>query len=332
MSAIITEGLTKRFGDLVAVNRLNLDIPEGGVVGFVGPNGSGKSTTIRMLLGLINPSAGSGEVLGAPISKPAAYAHRVGALIESPSFVPSLSARANLRSLAALRGLPTTRVAEVVDTVGLSGRERDLVKTYSLGMKQRLAIAAALLPDPELLILDEPTNGLDPAGIVEVRILLQELGAQGRTLLVSSHLLSEIEAACSQVVIIRFGEMLFSGPLAELMVRTTAHVKVAPEHEPDAVRLAELYAARGWGFRQANGDLVVEARASDAPELNRVAALGGITLRKLSAYEDTLEDVFLEMTGATDGDNALFRSRQRAKRQPLFSQHASVTDKEVDDA
>jgi len=332
MSAIITQGLTKRFGGLVAVDRLDLDVPQGGVVGFVGPNGSGKSTTIRMLLGLISPSAGTGEVLGSPISRPAAYAARVGALIESPSFVPSLSASGNLRSLAALRGLPASRVAEVVGIVGLAGREHDLVKTYSLGMKQRLAIAAALLPDPELLILDEPTNGLDPAGIVEVRALLQELGAQGRTLLVSSHLLSEIQAACNHVVIIRFGEMLFSGPMTELMARTTSHVNVAPERPDDMTRLAEMYAARGWGVSATNTDLAIEASADVAPELNRIAAQGGITLRKLSAHEQTLEEVFLEMTGATDGDNALFRSRQRGKQHPIFARHASGTDKEARNA
>ncbi|MCG2806864.1 MAG: ATP-binding cassette domain-containing protein [Coriobacteriia bacterium] len=285
-----------------------------------------------MLLGLISPSDGTGEVLGTSIAHPEQYAHRVGALIESPSFVPSLSAGANLRSLAALRGLPAKRVAEVIDTVGLTGRERDLVKTYSLGMKQRLAIAAALLPNPELLILDEPTNGLDPAGIVEVRTLLQDLGAQGRTLLVSSHLLSEIEAACSQVVIIRFGEMLFSGPIAELMAATAAHVDVAPEHALDLPHLIELYGARGWGVRQNNNHLVVAAPAADAPELNRVATQGGITLRRLSAHEETLEDAFLRMTGATDHDNTLIRSNQRAKRTGLFSRHLPSTKKEADDA
>lgn len=331
MSAIITRGLTKRFGDLVAVDRLDLDVPKGGVVGFVGPNGSGKSTTIRMLLGLITPSQGTGEVLGEPITHPARYAHRVGALIESPSFVPSLSADANLRSLAALRGLPARRVAEVIDTVGLTGRGRDLVKTYSLGMKQRLAIAAALLPDPELLILDEPTNGLDPAGIVEVRNLLQDLGAQGRTLLVSSHLLSEIEAACSRVVVIRFGEMLFSGPLDELMAATSASVTVAPEHPADLQRLIESYGERGWETRHSDGELIVTAPASDAPELNRVAAQGGITLRRLSAREETLEDVFLRMTGGTDGDNTLTRSSQRSRR-TRKAPNVSSAKKEARDA
>jgi len=332
MDAIVTNGLTKHFGSLLAVDNLELRVPSGGVVGFVGPNGSGKSTTIRMLLGLLSPTSGTGEVLGSPISHPARYANRVGALIESPSFVPSLSARANLRSLAALRGLSAARIDAVIETVGLAGRDRDLVGTYSLGMKQRLAIAAALLPDPELLILDEPTNGLDPAGIVEVRNLLIDLGSQGRTLMVSSHLLSEIEAACNQVVIIRFGEMLFSGPLAELTARTCAHVDLAPEHERDMARLAELLGSRGYAVRRANGDLVIEAGAASAPELNRIAAQSGITLRKLSVHEETLEDTFLRMTGATDGVNALLRTRQRGGRRGLFAGRTSSTDKGAADA
>jgi ABC-2 type transport system ATP-binding protein len=164
MTAITAEGLTRRFGDLTAVDDLTFNIPSGGVVGFVGPNGSGKSTTIRVLLGLIAASDGTGTVLGAPIEHPERFANRVGALIEAPTFVGSLSAFDNLRSLAALRELPQQRIREVLDIVGLTGREHDKASTFSLGMKQRLGIAAALLPDPELLVLDEPTNGLDPAG------------------------------------------------------------------------------------------------------------------------------------------------------------------------
>jgi ABC-2 type transport system ATP-binding protein len=328
MNVITTHGLTKKFGNLIAVDRLDLDVPKGGVVGFVGPNGSGKSTTIRMLLGLIRPTAGEGEVLGVPISRPHEYARRVGALIESPSFVPSLSASANLRSLAALRGLPASRVDEVIETVGLSGRDKDLVKGYSLGMKQRLAIAAALLPDPELLILDEPTNGLDPAGIVEVRKLLQQLGNEGRTLLVSSHLLSEIQAACNRVVVIRFGEMLFSGPLAELMARATSHVDVAAEHPEDTARLSEIYRSHGWETELDTRLLVVRAPSDAAPDLNRLAVQNGITLRTLSVRDDTLEDVFLQITGSIDGDNALFRSRQKKKGFGL-SRHARETTKEA---
>ncbi len=165
-----------------------------------------------------------------------------------------------------------------------------------------------------------------------MRNLLIELGSQGRTLLVSSHLLSEIEAACNQVVIIRFGEMLFSGPLAELTARTSAHVDVAPEHEHEVARLAELLGSRGYNVRRANGDLVVDAGAAAAPEINRIAARSGITLRKLSAHEETLEDSFLRMTGATDGDNALFRSGQRSGRRGPFAGRTSSTDKEAADA
>lgn len=332
MDAIVTERLTKRFGDLTAVDRLDLRIPSGGVVGFVGPNGSGKSTTIRMLLGLLKPTAGTAHVLGAPISNPARYAHRVGALIESPAFVPGLSARANLRSLAALRGLPMRRVDEVLEIVGLSGRARDLVRTYSLGMKQRLAIAAALLPDPDLLVLDEPTNGLDPAGVVEIRTLLMELGREGRTLLVSSHLLSEIEAACDRVVVIRFGELLYSGPLADLKARTSSRVTLAPEHGSDAPRLAEICAAQGYAVRRANGELLVEAPADAAAELNRIAASSGITLRKLVASEQSLEDAFLRMTGAdADGDP---RSHPRSRARGILEPRGRTAParKEAEDA
>jgi ABC-2 type transport system ATP-binding protein len=329
MSVIATQGLTKRFGDLVAVDGLDLEIPKGGVVGFVGPNGSGKSTTIRMLLGLITPTSGEGQVFGESIARPARFAQRVGALIESPSFVPGLSAAANLRSLAALRGLPVSRVDEVIQVAGLAGRGRDLVKSYSLGMKQRLAIAAALLPDPELLILDEPTNGLDPAGIVEVRTLLQRLGAEGRTLLVSSHLLSEIEAACDRVVIVCFGELMFSGELKELMKRATVHVEVAPEHDEDLARLAELYRRNGWEAEPDATHVTVKAPGGASPELNRVAMSEGITLAILTPREDSLEDVFLSMTGGIDADNAVLRSQQRVKRRYVLSRREPGAEEEV---
>jgi ABC-2 type transport system ATP-binding protein len=181
MNALTADGLTRRFGDLVAVKHLTFEVPDGVVVGFVGPNGSGKSTTIRVLLGLIEASGGTGTVLGESIEHPERFADRVGALIESPAFVGSLSGRDNLRSLAALRGLPGKRINEVLEIVGLVGREGDKASTYSLGMKQRLGIAAALLPDPEMLVLDEPANGLDPAGIVEIRDLLRSRATDGRT-------------------------------------------------------------------------------------------------------------------------------------------------------
>ena len=306
---VTTQGLTRRFGDLVAVDSLDLDLPPGGVIGLVGPNGSGKSTLIRMLLGLIAPSSGSAQVLDSPISNPREYVARVGALIESPAFVPGLSARSNLLSLARLRGLPATRVDEVLDVVGLAGRDREPVKRFSLGMKQRLGIAAALLPDPELLILDEPTNGLDPAGIVEIRGLLQDLGRSGRTVVVSSHLMSEIESICTHLVIIRFGVLLYSGPIGDLLAKATNHVDVEAEHPEDTERLREALTRTGWEVTAAgDGKLRVEAPADAAADVNRAAVAAGITLRSLSSSRESLEAIFLEMTGTSDGELAAARS------------------------
>ena len=297
--AISTRGLTRRFGGLVAVDALSFDVPLGGVVGVVGPNGSGKSTTLRMLLGLIRPSAGTAEVLGESIADPSRYAHRVGALIESPAFVPNLSGRRNLASLAALRGLPSGRVEEVLRIVGLADRATDAVRTYSLGMKQRLGIAAALLPDPDLLVLDEPTNGLDPAGIVEIRSLLRRLADDGRTVVVSSHLLGELEAIADHVVVIRLGKLLFAGPLAELMGRAAAHIEVEPESPADDARLMRLYQERGWASSLADGRIRVEVDPARGAELNRVAQDASIVLGRLVPHTQSLEEIFLRLTDQT---------------------------------
>jgi ABC-2 type transport system ATP-binding protein len=300
--AVTTRALTRRFGDLTALDALTVDIPAGGLVGLVGPNGSGKSTLIRMLLGLMRPTAGDARVLGEPIAEPTAYAGRVGALVEGPAFVPGLSARRNLRSLARLRGLDVDRVQQVLDLVGLGARADEPVKRFSLGMKQRLGIAAALLPDPPLLVLDEPTNGLDPAGIVAMRRLLRDLAADGRTVVVSSHLLSEIEAICDHVVVIRFGHLLFDGPLAALLAQESERIVAEPEHDRDLPALHEVLVRGGWGARIVGAAVRVEAGAGHAPAINRAASAGGITLRRLEVHEDTLEDVFLRLTGgAGDG-------------------------------
>jgi ABC-2 type transport system ATP-binding protein len=302
LSVISTRKLTRRFGQIVAVRDLDLEIPPGGVVGLVGPNGSGKSTLIRLLLGLIRPSGGEAFVFGHSIAEPSSFSARVGALIESPAFIPSLSARANLRSLARLRGVPDHRVDEVLDVVGLLGRAKDPARQFSLGMKQRLGIAAALLPDPELLVLDEPTNGLDPAGIVEIRGLLRRLGDEGRTVVVSSHLLSEIEAACDSLAVIRYGELLYSGPLADLVAQAGEAIEVVPEHPADVARLSRLLADEGWTAVVRDGDIHISARASLAPDVNRLAAAAGITLRELRPHEASLEEIFLRLTGAVSGD------------------------------
>jgi ABC-2 type transport system ATP-binding protein len=266
-----------------------------------------------MLLGLIRPTAGTAQVLSGSIEDPAEYVARVGALIESPAFVPSLSARSNLTSLARLRGLPSERVNQVLDIVGLTGRDKDPVKSYSLGMKQRLGIAAALLPDPQLLILDEPTNGLDPAGIVEIRALLRRLADEDRTVIVSSHLLAEIEAACDYIVVIRFGELMFAGPIEELMAQTSPHVDVQPEYEEDMAKLAAVLQGAGYTAEMRGEDLRIAGEDLAAADINRMAASAGITLSSIVAVQESLESVFLKMTGESDA--ALAQQRAAAAQE-----------------
>jgi ABC-2 type transport system ATP-binding protein len=261
-----------------------------------------------MLLGLIRAGEGTAHVFDHPISRPSAYDHRVGALVENPAFVPGLSARSNLLSLARLRGLPTARVEEVLGVVGLAGRDSEPVKRFSLGMKQRLGIAAALLSDPELLILDEPTNGLDPAGIVEIRALLMDLGRSGRTVVVSSHLLAEIEAACDYIVIIRFGQLMFAGPTEELLTQTSAHIDLRPERLGDLGPLLDGLHAQGWRGERMGDFLRMHVEPGRAGDLNRAATAAGFTLAHLVVGQDSLEDIFLEMTGHSDGELAAGRA------------------------
>ena len=313
MAVIATRSLTRRFGSITALDRLTVELPPGGVIGLVGPNGSGKSTLIRTLLGLIRPTSGEADVLGLPIAQPKRYASSLGTMIEGPAFIGSLSARANLTSLAHLHGTPMARVDEVLGQVGLLGRDREPVRHFSLGMKQRLGIAVALLADPDLLILDEPTNGLDPAGIVEIRELLRRLAQDGRTVVVSSHLLSELEAICTYLVIIRFGELLFAGPITELRARTGAHVDFSPERPEDADLLADALRATGWQVQRIDGGLRATGTGR-AADVNRAAAAAGITLARLWEAQDSLEELFLEMTGRTDGE--LAAGRAPAGREP----------------
>ena len=307
-NVVTTTGLTRRFGAITAVDRLSIEVPGAGVIGLVGPNGSGKSTLIRMLLGLIRPTSGTATVLGLPISCPAKYASKVGALVESPAFISGLSARANLVSLARLRRLPLGRVDEVLSIVGLTGRDREPVGNFSLGMKQRLGIAAALLPDPELLILDEPTNGLDPAGIVEIRSLLRSLGEAGRTVIVASHLLAEVQLACDYLVVVRFGELVFAGPMAEMLARSRPHVDLRAEHARDTEGLRAALVAGGWEVGVTDDVLRVTTTASSSADLNRAATAAGVTLSELVVVQDSLEDIFLTMTGRTDGELAAARA------------------------
>ena len=297
---ISVHGLTKSFGDRHAVENLTFDLAQGTVTGFVGPNGAGKSTTIRMLLGLIRPTAGTATVLGHPIGDPRAYLSRVGALVEAPAFYPQLSGYRNLLVLTRLAQLPTSRINEVLDIAGLSDRGKDRYKDYSLGMKQRLGLAAALLQNPELLILDEPTNGLDPAGIVEIRTLLHELSQQGTSVLVSSHNLSEIQAVCNEILLIKNGKLLWSGAIDTLLASHGATLVVAPEHVRDIGALTALVANTGYPATTRGDHLEIRAPQSWAAELNRKAMTAGITLRELAMRDANLEQTFLDLTDTGD--------------------------------
>lgn len=301
-TAIHMEGLTKEFGRLRAVDGLTVDVQTGGVVGLLGPNGAGKSTTIRMLLGLIRPTAGSATVLGKSIERPAAYIEEVGALIESPAFYPKLSGETNLRTLAALDGQSKNRIDEVLEIVGLRDRRGDRVVEYSSGMKQRLGIAAALLRDPSILILDEPANGLDPAGIVEMRELLRDLGSSGKTVFVSSHLLAEVQAMVDQVIIISNGRLVFDGALTGLLAEAAHEVVVAPEEAQDLTELAEVLSRAGYAATIDDGVVRVAGAAEAPARLNRLAFDHGIALRELRVHDEDLEDIFLRMT---DGEMGL---------------------------
>jgi ABC-2 type transport system ATP-binding protein len=296
--AVSTAGLTKRFGDRTVVDDVNLAIPKGSVCGFVGPNGAGKTTTIRMLLGLIRPTSGGGSILGGSLTDPASYLHKVGALIESPAFYPQLSGRDNLKALARLGQIPATAIEPALERTGMASRAGDKYGSYSLGMKQRLGIAAALLPSPELLILDEPTNGLDPGGIVEMRGLIRSFTDDGITVLVSSHLISEIEQVCDHIVMIRGGRLVHQGPVTELAAGQRPDIVVAPEDAADLEQLAKILKVSGLSVatNQADGTAVVSASGVSAADLNRIAARGGITLRQISERTHSLEDVFFQLT------------------------------------
>jgi ABC-2 type transport system ATP-binding protein len=298
--AVVTRGLTKRFGKRLAVDGLDLRIPACSISGFVGPNGAGKTTTIRMLLGLIRPTDGTGTVLGHPLGHSRAYLPRVGALIEGPTFYPALSGRENLMVLARLGGLRPQRVDAVLERVGLHERGLDPFRTYSLGMRQRLGIAAALLPSPELLVLDEPTNGLDPYGIAEIRAMLRSFADDGMTVFVSSHLLAEIQQICEHLVVIEAGRLLFEGGVDELLAARAPELIVRTENPGDARYLLALVKGTGRRARlighYESTTLEIVADCSWAGDLNRLAMANGITLVHLAERRSTLEEAFFEIT------------------------------------
>jgi ABC-2 type transport system ATP-binding protein len=298
-TALSVTGLTKRYGGRTVVDSLDIELPSGVVAGFVGPNGAGKTTTMAMLLGLVRPSAGSGTVLGSSIDEPAAYLHRVGALIESPAFYPALTGAENLRVFATVGRHDPKAISGLLDTVGLGDRGDDRYRTYSLGMKQRLGIAAALLGDPELLVLDEPANGLDPQGVREMRGLVGALSGSGRTVLVSSHDLSELEQICDWLVLIDTGRSLYQGPTRELLDGVSGGIAIATRNNRDEPALEELLVHHGHDVRRKDGRLVVGVDGKDtadvAASVNRTAFDAGIVLVELSPLHTSLEDRFLSM-------------------------------------
>ena len=298
-----TVGLSKRYGQLLALNDLGLEVRRGLIYGFLGPNGAGKTTTISLLLGLIAPTSGHVELFGLDTRAHLSEAlRRTGAVLEGQAYYPDLSGRDNLRVLSALSGgAPARRIDEVLDLVGMLSRSGDKMRTYSQGMKQRLILAGALVHDPELIVLDEPTNGLDPAGIREFRALFRELANAGKAVFVSSHLLGEVEQMCDYVGIVKEGRLLTQGPVATLLHRGETLVLQATD--PD--RAEQILASIEWvgSVRREGIQLLVEAPRERGAELSRALAEHQIYLAELRPRESSLEEFFLEVTGdrAADG-------------------------------
>ncbi|MGH3679069.1 MAG: ABC transporter ATP-binding protein [Natronosporangium sp.] len=297
---VVTERLTKRYGDQLAVDAVSLTVHRGEIYGFLGPNGAGKTTTLRMLLGLVRPTRGRARVLG---GRPGdrSVLRRVGGLVEDPGFYPYLSGRDNLRVLARYRRLPDSAAEAALAQVDLAGRGRDRFRSYSLGMKQRLGVAAALLGDPDLLILDEPTNGLDPAGMADMRQLVRRLADQGQTVLLSSHLLGEVQQVCDRVGVIAAGRLLTESTVADLRGARTLLVRAEP-----AARAGEVIGASlGLEVRPGDdGGLQVVADPDRTPEVVRSLVAAGVDVHEVRPTERTLEEAFFAMTGNQDEEVA----------------------------
>ncbi len=294
---IETDRLTKRYSErVVAVNQLTMGVRAGEVYGFLGPNGSGKTTTLRMLLGLVRPTAGRATVLGAAPGSSEGLA-RIGAMIESPAFYPFLSGRDNLRVVAGHARVPESRIAAALDRVDLTARGGDRFRTYSQGMKQRLGVAAALLKDPALLVLDEPTNGLDPAGVAEMRDLIREFGRGGRAVLVSSHIMTEIEHVSDRVGIIRRGSLVAEGTLDELRGRDEIKIRAEPVD-----RAHQLVAGlRGIDhIALSDGWIRVAAKPDLTPAITAALVNDGVAVSEVRIERASLEDVFLNVTRNTE--------------------------------
>jgi ABC-2 type transport system ATP-binding protein len=315
---ISTSRLTKVFGNLVAVNDLHLEVMKGDVFGFLGPNGSGKTTTIRMLLGLIRPTAGRAVLFGLDnATHLPAILQRIGAIVETPVFYPYLSGLDNLRTMATIAGMMPgasndQRITEVLALVELRPYERLAYRKYSLGMKQRLGIAAALLNDPELIMLDEPTNGLDPAGVIEIRRLIQQLASLGKTIFLSSHILYEVQQVCNRVAILQRGNLIKQGNVGELL-RQSEQIEVRldkAEETQYALSLLQQAQERGatWlrefrlqSNRSGQTSILITAPTSHSSEINALLAHNQLFAAAIYPREGSLEELFLEVTTAASG-------------------------------
>ena len=296
--AIEVQGLTKRYGPNTVVNNLHLAIPQGSIFGFLGQNGAGKTTTIRMLLGLINATSGLASILGHDtVTGRHHILPKVGAIVETPTFYPYLSGRENLKQLALVAGAPFSRIDEVLEQVELSERAKDKVKTYSLGMKQRLGIAAALLNNPRVIFLDEPTNGLDPQGTVDMRNLILRLGQSGHTIFVSSHLLHEVEQMCSHVAIINRGKLVVQGSIEELLEGTTKTLlEVTPI--PTAVQILTQILGQEARVREMDARTIeLEIDPETVPDAVQALVGAGVRIYSVAQQKASLENYFLAVTG-----------------------------------
>lgn len=289
---VATDRLTKRYGGHTAVDGVSMSVRSGEIYGFLGPNGAGKTTTLRMLVGLIRPSAGAARVLGEAPGDPEVAA-RTGVLIEGPGFYPYLSGRDNLRVMARYRRFGDDAVDYALERVRLTSRGDDKFRTYSLGMKQRLGVASALLGEPDLLVLDEPTNGLDPAGMAEMRELIVDLASTGHSVLLSSHMLSEVQEICDRVGVISYGRLLVESTVAQLRGAATLYVRADPIDV--ALAAVRMVVGDARAVVSANG-IRVEADAAHAPRLARAIVESGSDLLELRSEERSLEEVFFEMT------------------------------------
>jgi ABC-2 type transport system ATP-binding protein len=297
-TVIETSGLTKRFGNgVLAVDSVDMSVRRGEVYGFLGPNGAGKTTTLRMLLGLIRPSSGSAQSAGYRPGDPAGLG-RIGSLIEGPGFYPYLSGRENLRVIADYASADGKRVGEVLDMVELTSRAGRKFGTYSTGMKQRLGVAAALIKDPDLLILDEPTNGLDPQGMAEMRKLIKDIGQGERTVLLSSHLLGEVEQICDRVGVISGGRLVTQSTVQELIGETGVLVRAEPVEQAQDV-LSRIFGAEAVSRR--DGAIYLKTDPSHSVDINRQLMSAGVGVSELRPVERSLEEVFFQLTGEKQG-------------------------------